>query len=441
LKIGSESESVAKKALARMSARSGDYRLYREYYEGDHRLAFATQQFNSAFWGTFRRFSDNVCQNVVDTAVDRLELTGFGVEAGPESLSLRAREIWQANRMDERAPELLTDALMLGDAYLLVWSDPSGAPTLYPQPAEQCDIETDPETPGRTLWGVKFWKSSERTERLNIYFPDRIEKYFRPGGGDWRTFSPQGEVWPLPNPYGIVPLFHFRCRGRMGGMGRSELKNVIPLQDALNKTVVDTLVGSEVHALPQRWVIGVDLQFQDGKFVAPFRAGADKVWAAENPDAKFGQFESADLEQMVTLGDSFRLSVARVSKTPLHYITPGRGNFPSGDALVTAEAPFVKKVRRYATAFGNVWEDAMTLALRIAGETEAFRLSAQWADPSPQTEGEKIDRQLGKKSLGVSLRQSLRELGYGDSEIERIFREAAEESQARAARFDAGFSG
>jgi hypothetical protein len=48
---------------------------------------------------------------------------------------------------------------------------------------------------------------------------------------------------------------------------------------------------------------------------------------------------------------------------------------------------------------------------------------------------------LGKKSLGVSLRQSLRELGYGDSEIERILREAVEESQARAARFDAGFSG
>jgi Phage portal protein, SPP1 Gp6-like len=436
-------KDIIKTASGRLSERSLNYKLFRDYYEGNHRLAFSTESFRTAFWRVFREFCDNLCGNVVDAVVDRAEVLGFTVEEGDETLPKTAWEIWQRNRMDVRGVQVLIEALRCGDAYVLVWPGEDNSPMLYPQQADICTVEYDAENPGNVLWAVKRWQDpATKKVRVNIYHPDRIEKFLIDGQTP-KPYAPAGENSVLPNPYGVVPVFHFSTNADIGQFGKSELKNVIPLQDALNKSIIDMLVGSETHALPQRWVTGLDLEVDPttGKVKAPFTAGVDKVWAIESPDAKFGQFDAADLAQLVTVSDMFRLSVARVSRTPLHYLTPHKGDFPSGEALRTAETPFVKKVKRYTAAFGNVWEDVMKLALRIQGGVDSLRLSTQWSDPAAESPKEKLDALTTKQGLGVSNRQLLIEAGYGETDVERIMEEKAAERDASTSQFNAGFAG
>lgn len=435
-------KKIIKSATARLSERMPDYDLFRAYYKGEHRLAFSTQGFTNAFWNVFRRFADNLCGNVVDAVVDRAEVLGFAVEDGNEELASTAWQIWQANRMDVRGSQVLIEALRCGDAYVLVWPGEDGTPQIFPQQANLVTVEYDQDNPGRVLWAVKRWMDQATKKiRVNIYWPDRIEKFVLDGSVP-KPFAPDGGESVVRNQWGVVPIFHFSTNADIGQFGTSELKNVLPLQDALNKSIVDMLVGSETHALPQRWVTGLEIETDPttGKVRSPFTAGVDKIWAAESPDAKFGQFSAADLGQMVAVSDMFRLSVARVSRTPLHYLTPLNGDFPSGEALRTAEAPFVKKVKRYTGAFGNVWEDAMKLALRISGTQDAPRLSTQWTDPSPVSEKEKLDTLTTKQGLGVPTSQLLSEAGYGEADVKRMLAEKAAERDAASARFDSGFA-
>jgi hypothetical protein len=79
--------------------------------------------------------------------------------------------------------------------------------------------------------------------------------------------------------------------------------------------------------------------------------------------------------------------------------------------------------------FGNAWENAMMLALRMAGYAEGAQLLARWQDPTPHSEREQAEVALFKQQLGVSRQQVLTELGYSPQEIERMAVERATEQQ------------
>src|SRR5205085_5557231 len=139
------------------------------------------------------------------------------------------------------------------------------------------------------------------------FFPDRIEKYISrnptegwlPDAGDFvpagtraslparvnnerdeRAGSPRsGESVTadvIPNPFGVVPVFHFANNADLGQPGRSELEAAIPVQDGLNKSVLDMLVAMEFSAYRQRWAAGIEIEYDEaGKAIAPFKAGVD----------------------------------------------------------------------------------------------------------------------------------------------------------------------
>lgn len=428
-----------KTALQQFQARAEQYQLYRRYYNGDHRLAFATDKFRSAFGSLFRAFADNLCDSVVDVCADRLIVTGFAVEEGAEAAADEAWAIWQANRMTRRAGEVHSEALTSGDAYVIVWPDEAGQPTIYPNSAANVTVRYDPESPGRVLWAAKVWTAEDGRLRLNMYWPERIEKYVTrnkahvlPDGADaFEPYEAEGEPWPLPNPYDQVPVFHFANAARVGRFGRSELADVIPLQDALNKAIADMLVAMEYVALPQRWATGLEVEIDEatGKPRAPFVPGADRVWAVGAPDARFGQFDPANLVQFLDVQEKFRKEIATVSRTPLHFLIPPAGVWPSGEALRSAESGFLAKVTARQVAFGDAWEDVLRFALRVAGKPDA-RLSCQWKDPTPRADLERAQVGLMKHQLGASQKQILGELGYSPQEIEQMLQDRQEEAKA-----------
>lgn len=423
------------RGLKALAGRRSAYGTYRAYYDGQHRLAFATQKFANAFGSIFSAFADNLCEAVVDALADRLAVVGFSVEEGAAGPAQDAWAIWQANRMDRRAGDVHVEALRAGDAYVIVWPDEGGRPVLTAQPAELVTVAYDSETPERVQWAVKAWLDADQFARATVYYPDRIEKYrsrTKMQGGvpdsehTFAPYAPPDDPRPvLPNPWEVVPVFHFANNAGLLDFGRSELANVLPLQNALNKAVTDMMVAMEFVALPQRWATGleVDIDPVTGKPVQPFTPGADRVWSVGAPEVKFGQFDQANLEHFLSVQERFRAEIARVSGTPLHYLMLQGGDFPSGEAMKTAEARFLAKIKDRQLAFGNTWEDALGLALRMAGQADV-RLSTLWNDPTPRSERDQADVAVIKRQLGVSSRQVLRELGYADDLIDKM---AAEE--------------
>lgn len=408
------------KALTRIRSGAARYARAERYYEGRHDLAFATEKFQNTFGSLFREFALNLCPIVCDALRDKLRITGFSSEvenAGPAIRTVNA--IWRRNRMETRAGEAHKEALRCGDAYVIVWPNARGEAVIHPNRAANMAVFYDDETPGVIRFAAKRWRSATGGERLNLYYADRIEKYASAEGGGEKFTSEA----VLKNPFRTVPVFHFANNADIGSFGRSELDAAIPVQDGLNKSVLDMLVAMEFAAYRQRWAAGIELDLdKDGKPVAPFRAGVEHLWISENPDARFGDFEAARLDQFLKVKDSFRVDMATVTGTPLHYFVQNSSGFPSGESLRRAESRFLAKVRDRQAAFGEVWADVMAFAVRIETRRRV-ELRTVWEDAAPLTEKEKLANLLMKRQLGIPNERLLAEAGYGAAESETMNKE------------------
>ncbi|MFN2502146.1 MAG: phage portal protein [Pyrinomonadaceae bacterium] len=430
------------KALTNLRVNATRYTRVERYYNGDHDLAFATEKFQNTFGSLFREFALNLCPVICDAVRDKLRITGFSVEDQPRGGTVRlgnpgeaddaplaeaARVIWHRNRMDRRSGQIHKEALRGGDAYAIVWPDDSGRAAIYPNRSTNITVVYDEDLPGQVAWAAKGWRSADKRTRLNLFYRDRIEKYISrretegslPETSDLVPLDPSPAV--VPNPYGIVPVFHFANNADLGLTGRSELEPAIPVQDGLNKSVLDMLVAMEFSAFRQRWATGIEVNVDaEGKPVSPFKAGVDHVWVSNDAGTKFGDFDAAELEQFLKVKDSFRVDMASVTGTPLHYFMQSSGDFPSGESLKKSETRFLAKVRDRQESFGQVWAEMMSFALMIEGRGPNISLLTQWEDASPMSEREVLENILLKKQIGLPVEQALVEAGYGTADVKRM---------------------
>ncbi len=433
-----------KRAIENFSTNQPRYVKSENYYKGNHTLTFATEKFKNAFGSLFREFADNLCPPVVDAVKDKLTITGFQVEEGETDSATKAWKIWQNNRMGKRAGEIHKEAIKNGDSYAIVWTDPAGKVTIYPQKAATCTVFYDAETPGKILYAAKCWQRIDKKLRLNLYYSDRIEKYISRSVGamlnekDLIPFTDDGEAI-ITNPFDVVPVFHFANNSDIGSFGCSELDQAMPIQDALNKSVLDMLVAAEFASYRQRYATGVDVEYDaDGKPKAPFMAGVERLWVTENPEVKFGDFEATELKQFLNVQQSFRIEMATVTGTPLYYFALAEAKYPSGEALSKSETRFISKVKDRQESFGQVWEDLMSFALLLEGNAKASQLFVEWTDPAALSQKELLETLVLKKAVGVPEEQLWIEAGYGEKDIERMKELKKATAEAVVNAFNAG---
>lgn len=441
------------KALKTFSETKSKYELYRRYYNGDHVVAFDTEKFNTAVSDAFRSFAEtyklNLCPAVCDALKDKLIVENFRAEDGADKkLAEEIWKIWQDNLMEIRSDEVHDEAIVMGDAYVQVWVDPNKKVTIYPQRADRCSVFYDEEIPGKILWAAKYWFQPDRKMRLTLFYPDRVERYVSkkeiPAGRipqkatDFKEFTGEGKS-VIKNPYNQVPIFHFANNGKTGQRGKSELADAIPVQDSLNRAVMDKMVAMQFASFLQRWAIGIEDNLdEDGNPISPFIAGVEKVWTTENPEAKFGVFPASDLNQFLQVKDSAIIDMARVTGTPLWYFIQTDG-FPSGEALQKSGIRFINKVSNRMLRFGQSWADAMAFALRIEkGTQDSFRLFTNWKEPEPISRKEELENILLETELGLPKEQALIEAGYGEEDVKRFKEMAAQKREEAVRQFNSG---
>ncbi len=440
-------------ALGALGQSVSNYALAAAYYDGQQRLTFATEKFRNTFGRLFAELAINHCPPCVDILADRLQIEGFKtVNGDTPAIEAKTREIWRRNRMDKRAGEVHQESLKAGDAYIIV-DDVKGKATIYPNMAGRCAVEYDSENPGYIKRAAKWWPEgvemvrgqSRYVIRLNLYYQDRTEKYVTaPIATGALPLSANGFVpikgdWFIPNPLGKVPVFHFANNAPIGQRGQSELRDVIPVQDALNKSVCDMLVSMEFNAYPQRYVVGLEIEVDavTGKAKPPFQSGVDRLMvvppqrdadgnvvpSSEAQPVTFGEFGMGNLAGFIQVKESFRQDFSVITGIPAHYFSMASGGFPSGESLKTAEARLTSKVVDRQIAFGNVWEDVMRLCLEIEGQSDV-ELETKWRDTGPRSVTEDIANGVQKQALGIPNKQIWAELGYSPEQIATLESEA-----------------
>lgn len=400
------------------------------YYEGNQPTVYLTQRLREIFRGVDMVFTENWCSVVVDACKDRINLSGFQIKDARVQTLLD--EAWGENEMGIEADDIHETALVCGEAYLIVWpNEETGETEAYYNDPRMVEIIYSPLNPRRKLFAGKMWAAEDGTGRMTLYYSDHLEYY----GTQQKieevsaatAFLPllaEGQIWPT-NEYGVVPVFCFKPNRNR----QSDLVNVVPIQNGVNKLLSDMMVAAEYGAFRQRWVItNADMQ---GKVSSqPGEMLQIPPGDGQEQDVSVGEFNITDLDNYLKAIDNLSNAIGKVTGTPRHYFFT-QGGDPSGEALIAMEAPLNKKAQGRIERFSAVWQEVAVFIAQIGGmQVKKMDVTPIFDEPEtiqPKTQAEIIKLQT---DAGIPLVTALREAGWSDAQIEKMKKDEKEDKAA-----------
>lgn len=391
------------------------------YYTGTQPLAFLSPESRRALGDRFGRLATNLPRLAVTSLAERLRVTGFtGADVWTD---------WLRNDLDQDSGIAHREALLLGASYVIVWADQFGRPKVTVESARQVAVLTDPGT-RRITAAVKRWETAKTTE-ATVFLPTEIIRLRAEQTG--ATTAGFTVVETLPNPLGMVPVVRLKNSDRLLDDGVSEIDDLRPLVDGLNKILVDMMVTSEFVGRPRRYATGIELAEVDvlddegnptgeTEAVNPIGEGA-RMMVSENDTAKFGQLEAAGLDGYSTAVDVLLGQIMAVSALPAHYVGQLSDTPASADALRAAEASLVVRAEARQASFGRSWEDVARLMVAVRDGVDPQRVDVRvtWADASTRSIAQESDAVVKLFQAGLlPASYALKRLGYSDSEVTEI---------------------
>lgn len=382
------------------------------YYDGRQPLAFLAPEAKTALGSRFGRMASNIPRLAVTALAERLRVTGFtGADVWPS---------WIASDLDQTSGIAHREALALGTAYAIVWGRPDGSPRVTIESPRQVSVLSDPGS-RHIVAALKRWETGTTTEAV-LYEADKITRLRADSTG--ATTLGFRTVETIPNPLGMVPVVRFRNGDRLLSDGASEIDDLIPLVDALNKSLTDLMVTSEYVGRPRRFATGIELEEDDetGEAVNPIPEG-NRAMISENPDAKFGQLPSADLAGYEASVRVLLGQIMAVSALPAHYVGVFTDNPASADALRASEASLTARAEARQATFGRSWEDVARLMVAVREGTDPTSVDVRvtWADAATRSVAQEADAIVKLHGAGLlPASAALARLGYTDDEIDKI---------------------
>ncbi len=425
-----------------LDARLPHYGVLAEHYEGDQPLNFLPPEIREEVGRRLTSAVVNWPRVIVDAVEERLDVEGFRTTGEDADADLWA--LWQANDLDEWSQMCHLDALLYGQSFAIVWQDADGL-RISVESASEVFVEAVPgqQTLRRAL---KRWLDEDGWHAA-LYLPDRVEVYRddRPAPrvvGDSVRATVMAANWQLvdsvSHPLGVVPVVTFTNRPRLNRLwGTSELADVLPLAQQINKLATDMMVTSESHAMPRRFATGIQLSANPAQRER-LREEVKQYWdmlttgrtMVAGQGVTIGQLPASDLAGFVNAINMITGQIAAIAKLPPHYLGLTTDNPASADAIRSAEASLVKKALRKQRQFGGSWERVMRYArawqLGVAEGNlppEYDRIEAIWRSPETPTVAQSADAavKLTQGDQPVITPESAQEfyLGWSPVQIER----------------------
>lgn len=419
----------------RLSADQPRIQMLENYHQGNPPLPDGHRKMRD----TFRRFQrmsrTNMCGLVTEATLERLTPVGFSTGAnGDRSADSAAWATWQRNSLDADIPMVLRSALISGRSYMMVGRDPDNPARALVTGEDPSQVihESSPTRRRQVRAALKTWvDDADGSDHAAVMLPKGVV-YFKARKsesaperwqpGRWERDLDEGDESVSPSPLpGIVPVIPFIGRPFLNGTHLGEFEDVVDIQDRINTVILDRLVISAMQAYRQRWATGVDLGGED------FDPGADLVWSVEEDKAKFGEFQTADIRQVLEACQSDIRLMAAITRTPPHYLV-GELNNVNGETLKATETGLVAKSRDRMRQFGESCEEVNRQAGAIEGRLVPDDAETLWADPQSHSIAELYDAAVKAVTAGEPWRTRMELLGHTPQKIDRMEAEKAAES-------------
>lgn len=400
------------------------------YYRGEQPLAFLSPEAKVALGQRFGRMASNIPRLAVTALAERLRITGFTGDAADIWID------WLRNDLDQTSGTAHQEALLLGDSYVIVWADRFGRPKVTIESPNQVSVQRDPGTRQITA-AAKRWQTAKTTEAM-LYTPDTITHYRANTTG--ATTVGYEVVETIVNPLGVVPVVGLQNSDLvLDDRGFSEIDDLKPLVDGLNKLLIDMMTTSEYTGRPRRWATGIEVteepvldddgvpvRDEDGQIVtrevSPIPEG-NRAMIAEQAEAKFGQLDAATLTGYENAVNILLGQIMAVSTLPAHYVGVFTDNPASADALRASEASLTARAEARQATFGRAWEQVAKLMVAVRDGRDPLQVEArvQWADAATRSVAQEADAVVKLYTAGLlPTSYALKKLGYSDDEVTEI---------------------
>lgn len=368
----------------------------------------------------FRMLVDQSRFNVLPLVVKVISQNLFvdGYRTGDERENLPVwDEIWQPNRMDARQAGLYKMAVQYGYSYASVMpGNPVPVITPYtPRKVIARYQNLQDEWPQYVItlddklnqdeWGGLTDLSLDplwpENCRISLY-DDTTKWQLQRVGGAWKILeiSEHGlEVCPFVKFWDSYDDLDEDSVG--------VVEPLLPVQRQLNQTTFSLLMAQQYAAFRQRWVTGMTIEEDvHGRPREPFNSAVDKLFHAESPDTKFGEFEQTDLGGYLNSRDKLLMFISSVTQIPPNNLMVGSGiSNLSAEALASLEAGLRRNVGEHQTSFGESVEQMIRLSGKAAGQMDVWEnTSAQvvWRDTTPRSLAQVADA-LGKLATMLAI--------------------------------------
>lgn len=434
------------------------YRLFDDYYRGRHQLHFAS-----------RDFQDKYAQELLTDAVlaIRENLCPAAVTAFTDGISVKS---WGSEELNQTADDVGITRLEAfvdragfksGDAYAIVWPNAKGEKVPTFQRPETIVPRVDPDSPDQLQWAARLWIDRANYGRANIYYADRLER--------WRTKEPvrnradEDAILPeweqswtpmddadgdiVRHDFGAVPVCWWkRDPDDHLAHGNSILTDVIPLQDANNKSLADLIINSEAFSRPLYALMNFK---KDQAPINPFapeaqqkqHAGADEKFRpgdrqiiTVDGQGPLTRFDPPDMTKVLQVQDAFAMKIARVIGVPGYWFSQTSGDVPSGESLRVLSTRRTSVIRAWQRDAEPVWRGLMQLM--------GLEPTIEWDDPMPLDPAEKVQIAQAKKQMGYSLEDVVAYLDESDPVgiVDRARQASESDAQAVGRTFMSGMN-
>jgi len=449
-----DAQNSWKSLLIKSGART---KLFREYERGDHRAKVTTQMMAmlriTAGDDAMNDFAINQCEAVVGKEAALIFVSSITVDdAAKDWLA----ETLERNKFDARQVEDTSGALRDGNAYTMIGTDAiwtsepaydgySGVTVIYSSFTR------------RPIWACKLWSESamdieeddaaDAIMRVVVYQLDKISFFTGEVNGQEvaQGDSKEDKAWGLD----FIPIVPYVNRSKnYTKAGQSELRNIISLQDMLNRVCHSMISAVEQGGFPLRWSIGMEMDLEDfvpggvQNLIPKNADGTDKTEWKENDIAflnaiKTGQYDAIDIPPFLEVLTSLVQHIGYVSQTPLLGVTISGGL--SGDALRQLNAGLISKALRYTQGNTDAYKQLIQMTADIQNKfdtglgsaPELGAISINWKDVEILNVNDRLDalgrlneKMPNKLSNEFLLTESLSLIGYGQEKIDEEIEKA-----------------
>lgn len=358
---------------------------------------------------------------IISSKLDRLEANGIASPDRDVSEMLWER-VWQENALDLESKLGHRAALMDGRAHATVWpagqwlDDGEGGVLGADGPRVRLDdcttmvVEYAEGSRQDRTGALRRWVDENDREFVTLYRREGIYKFqatkdgdqgegvFSAAGKKWLRREVDNELWPLPNPLGVVPVVEIAVNRELApgrfALCRGEFSDETGLIDRVNLLTFLGLCVAVSMSFPLRVVIGDKiLRDDDGNALAPFDAYVGGAVQFEDPQVKLAQYDAADRNQLSIYDELAQLASA--TSTPRHYF-PVQGAIAnvSAETIRAFEGPLHAAVNgSHKPSLGEGWEDVLRLGGMMLPEKVLLsrRASLEWADHESRSLAERAD--------------------------------------------------